>query len=395
MGELRALRMRTAQQLPADLKAWSDLRFISLARLEGAIVEQLDDDAALDETIVHLAGLQRIRYVLVDPAGHDIILAGPAEGWVYEQHGEPVGATTGQPVLYLDDLLVALRTAEVAAQGGINCSIDPTADGLARLEQFLARTRRMGPNTVAGIEQALGPQQITVGGVPATSHLARVLVAADFKMKRLAMGLEPSPVNGLPSFLSMLSGRSSGMQSAMPRWWLATDYDALLRDEDGLTWELRGSGVRAMSEEDFRSSGGQIERGVRVNPLAQRWADLFSERYEALAQVEPVFGQLRTVMDLAVVAALVVQEDLAGKAGYRPQLLLDPTELPVVRWPAPQQVASQASVTKRRNRWIVTASGGVQINSWQVAAEQEHSDQLANLRPQALTPTTGWWWDAK
>ena len=64
--------------------------------------------------------------------------------------------------------------------------------------------------TAANIEQTLGPQQITFSGVPATSHFARVLVAADYRMKRLAMGFEPSPVRGLPSFLQMMQPPAAG-----------------------------------------------------------------------------------------------------------------------------------------------------------------------------------------
>ena len=68
---------------------------------------------------------------------------------------------------------------------------------------------------------------ITVTGVPATSHFARTMVAADFRMKRLAMDFEPAPVDGMPSFLSMITGRGRGMKNMMPRWWLAPNYEPL------------------------------------------------------------------------------------------------------------------------------------------------------------------------
>ena len=54
------------------------------------------------------------------------------------------------------------------------------------------------------IEQLLGPQTITITGVPATSHFARVLVAADYRMKRLGMKLDPPPIPGLPSYVDMI-----------------------------------------------------------------------------------------------------------------------------------------------------------------------------------------------
>ena len=64
------------------------------------------------------------------------------------------------------------------------------------------------------MEQALGPQTITVTGVPATSHFARVMVAADYRMKRLSMNMEPAPIAGLPSYLEMMSGGSRAIANA-------------------------------------------------------------------------------------------------------------------------------------------------------------------------------------
>ena len=61
------------------------------------------------------------------------------------------------------------------------------------------------PKTIEqGIESALGRQQVTVSGVPSSSHFAAVLVAADYRMKRLAMAFRiQSRVKVPASFLSM------------------------------------------------------------------------------------------------------------------------------------------------------------------------------------------------
>ncbi len=127
------------------------------------------------------------------PSRHDIVLVGPAEGWKVDARGNIVGATTGRPVMLLDDLLVALRTAAGPGQAGITCSIDPTKAGLEQLHSRLATLHTIGnpERTAAAIEQALGRQQISFTGVPASSHFAGVLVAADYRMKRLAMNFEP------------------------------------------------------------------------------------------------------------------------------------------------------------------------------------------------------------
>ena len=152
--------------------------------------------------MLHLAGLTRIQYVFYYPETKDIVLAGPAEGWVETPDGRVVGWESGQPILELQDLAVALRTF---APGGsknplVYCSIDPTQDGLARMQQFLSEIgRQIGPGDeqfiVEGLRESLGLQVITVGGVPASTHFAQVLVEADYRMKLIGIGLEEPPVD--------------------------------------------------------------------------------------------------------------------------------------------------------------------------------------------------------
>ena len=106
--------------------------------------------------------------------------------------------------------------------------------------------------------------------MPETSHFARILVAADYHMKRLAMNFDASPVRGLPSYLQMLpaGGRSDG--DVIPaRWWLEPKYESLLRDAEGLSWELRGGSVQAMTEEDFLTAAGTRQHTSKANRLAQ------------------------------------------------------------------------------------------------------------------------------
>jgi hypothetical protein len=241
------------------------------------------------------------------------------------------------------------------------------------------------------MEEAVGPQTITVTGVPASSHLARVIVAADFRMKRLAMNFERAPVDGMPSFLDMAKrGRGAAMNNMMPRWWLAPKYDPLRRDNDGLAWELRGQGVQCLTEQDFLSNTGQKQRAAKVDPTAKKWADTFTEKFDDLAREDSSFGQLRNVMDLAVVGALLVKERLIEKSGLTAPNLMN--DQPLDEYPAPRLVASQASFVKAGNNWIVTVSGGVQIYPWQVADRTEVSKSLASTRQTTPATSSNWYW---
>ena len=377
------------QNVPADLAKPVDLRFVSLRQIEQAVADAAASGQPLPDAVKYLAGLQRVRYVLVYPDAHDVVLAGPAEGWRVDARGNVVGATTGRPVVLLQDLMVALRTAESSGASGISCSIDPTPEGVRRWQQLkLSAQPRVAARQA---EQAVGNQRITVTGVPATSHFARTLVAADFRMKRLGMGFEPAPVDGLPSYLEMLGRAPRGVNNPMPRWWLAPDYEPLRRDADGLAWEIRGQGVKCMSEQDmFTATGGRQHTG-RSEPTAQRWADLMTSKYDELAREDSAFGELRNVMDLAVVAALLAKENLLVTSGLdMPQLM---GEAPLDEYNAPRMVASQASFVKKGRNWVLSVSGGVQIFPWQVADRTEVAEELATARPERDAATAqSWWW---
>ena len=107
-----------------------------MRRLEAAIAASKKSGQPLPNDVRLLAGLQNIRYVFVYPDQRDIVLAGFAEGWKVDDRGNLVGLTTGRPVILLDDLLVALRSANESAAGGITCSIDPSQRGAASVERL-------------------------------------------------------------------------------------------------------------------------------------------------------------------------------------------------------------------------------------------------------------------
>jgi Protein of unknown function (DUF1598) len=395
--KLNELRMEAFSPPASALKKPVELRKVSLKAIEQALRDNgrhhLD---ALPDELKYLAGIQRIQFVLLYPESNDIVIAGPGEGWKLDGKGNMVGVTTGRPVLNLEDLLVAFRTVEAARQGQLSCSINPTPEGRQRYAQLMKRVSSFTPDVVPAIEQAFGDQAITVSGVAPTSHFARVLVAADYKMKRIGMKLEPSPVKGLSSFVDMAPAKLDNM---MPRWWMACNYEPLGRSEDGLAWELRGTGVKVMTEDEFVDNVNGTVRGTgKTSPAAARWSEQFTAKYDDLAVKEPVFGDLRNLMDMSVIAALFAKEQLAAKAKC------DLTELTsangktlIGEGNAPKKVPTQSSAMKRGSNWIITASGGVSINSWEVADKSEVLPTVGATRekakPVAGAASDGLWWN--
>jgi hypothetical protein len=388
--DLEALRERTPLNVPAGLDEYTDLRAVSLKQIEATIARCRAENKPIPEEVDYLAGLLRVKYVFVYPDRQDIVIAGPAEGWKMDQLGNVVGRTTNRPVLKLDDLMLALRSGASSRLEPISCSIDPTQEGLQRLQQVLGQLREIGDpdETLATIEEALGPQQISVTGVPATSHFARVLVAADFRMKRIAMDFERAPVDGLPSYLTMVTGRG---QSMTPRWWLAPNYEPLAKTADGLAWELRGPGVKCLTEDEFVSEAGQRTRTGQAGAAPKKWANMMTSKFSDLANHDSAFGQLRNAMDLAVIGALIEKEQLFKVAKLDAPWLMGQEELD--RYPAPTHTASKASAVKKRGAWVISASGGVEIVPWLIADKAVTVEAVGRTRSELAADVEEFWWE--
>ncbi|MDO4571193.1 MAG: DUF1598 domain-containing protein, partial [Planctomycetia bacterium] len=246
-GDIRLRQMEAAQSLPQNLRDYTPARAVSLTRLERAIAE---NNGIVSEEIFYMAGLQKINHVLIYPESGDVVLVGPAEGWYKDASGRAIGLTTGQPVLRLDDMVAALRAYPAKSREAnlIGCSIDPTQEGLARMQSFLARvgtTATPGDTSfiVNGLRNALGYQNVSVFGVHPETHFAQVLVEADYRMKLMGIGLEKIPCRGMKSFVASVTP-GAVQRNALFRWYFVPDYQCIRMSPDKLAISLEGRSVK-------------------------------------------------------------------------------------------------------------------------------------------------------
>lgn len=244
------------------------------------------------------------------------------------------------------------------------------------------------------MREAFGPQMISLTGIPTDSRFARTLVAADFEMKRVAMGLTDSPVSSLPSYLEMSRNSRHGA-GQNPRWWMACDYESLAKSEDGMAWKLSGQGVRTLTDQDIVAADGSVEEAGRTDKLAQLWADKMTESFTELSKEMPVFSDLQKLMDLTLVATLITQEGLDQRANVDLAVLRENSaDLPLTSYTVPKSVDPQCSFIRGRAGWVVTASGGVDINAFQVVERQITDAAIASVRTDALAAASNrWFWD--
>ena len=396
LTSIAAQRKKILRENPPQTGRRCELQKVSLRRILEDVQRAVTENELVSPEVLTLGGLEQVEFVFVDPDAHDLILAGPSDEVAVDENGSFVGAASGQPLLLLEDLVVALRSIDAARMGGMRCSIDPTPEGIARLQEILSSIKQMpNPQKIFRLmEEALGPQQITVGGVPADTHFAQVLVAADYRMKRIGMGLESSEVAELPSYLSMVQATTAG-SAMLPRFWLEAQYSPIARDPDELGWKLTGGKMVCLTETDLLVREGMQRGGGRADKNASRWCERMTACYDKLALSKPVFNELKNCVDLAVVAALIDSRQLADRAGLDLSLLKDASSVQLSSYEVPTQVPTVAHGIKRGSRWILSASGGVQFQPWAFLEEVVESQDIGSERKLALAsrPESGICWE--
>ena len=400
-------RQRAAAALASlsrDVAKFSRLRKVSLTRLEQAI--RTAGGAPTDE-MRYLAGLLRVRYVFFYPDSHDIVIAGPAEGWMDDITGRIVGLTTHRPVVQLQDLIVALRAFPPGKNGVamIGCSIDPTQEGLARMQAFLRTNRSsymVGQEQMVAqlmmekLPEALGMQVVSVIGVSPKTHFAQVLVEADYRMKLIGIGIERPPVK-MVAFVDKVNP-SQVSRNALFRWYFVPDYKCVRVTEDKQAMELVGDGVKLVGEDEMVNAGGQRKQvSSRSNMASAAFATSFTEKYSALAERSPVYAELRNLVDLAVAAAFIQDQGYYGKAGWDLGLLANEQGLAIETYNAPRQVEATVAAIMKGHRLMTPIGGGVHIEPRSALRSENLLDdekgKLDQARNAVTLPAGRWWWD--
>jgi hypothetical protein len=396
-------RLMAARQMGNQLMQPSELRKVSLQRLEQAVGEQLEAGQLSDE-VMAVAGLTSIQYVFYYPETKDIVVAGPAEGFVADPTDRFVGIQSGKPTVLLEDLVTALRAFAPGqpATGVISVSIDPTAEGLQRMQQFLASVRgRVQPSDARrlaqGLKQNLGLQTVSIRGIPNDTHFARVLVEADYRMKLIGIGLERLPMR-FQSYVDR-ANPSVVASNAMERWYFQPMYDGIAVSEDGLAMKINERGVQLVGENE-RVAGGKRTVTKRVNRASQAFCSEFTTKFPMIADRVRIYAELRQLMDVAIAAAYIQEQDFYGQADWSMPVLGDESTYRVQTLTAPEQVETAVNAVWRGNTLMTPLGGGVEMrprkaldpDTLVIDREGENNRVKQSAGPDDLEPGQ-WWWD--
>lgn len=394
------------QNLPADLLKKSKLRKISLRKLEAELIRLGKQGKSPTDTMQHLAGLVRAEYVFIYEEENDIVIAGPAEPWIVNASGRVVGIESGAPTLLLEDLVAALRTFAPGRRldTWVACSIDPTAKGIENFKAYQKTVpRRIAPNgrshaaveIAAGIQKSLGNAEVKVWGVPRETHLAQVMIEADYRMKMMAVGLEAPPIR-MTTFIDALRGAPRDMQ----RWWFMPNYDCVRVDKQENAIQLVGQGVILSTQKiDFDKNARIVPTGTKPSSASKKYATSFTKHYSKIAEVRPVFAQLRNIIDLLVLAAWIHKSKAYDRVDWKPAHLNDEANLPIEIYADPRQAQCVANAVWKGHILILPAGGGVSINASVALSKKylkvDESGSIERLSKSFELPADAnrWWWD--
>ncbi len=239
---------------------------------------------------------------------------------------------------------------------------------------------------------------MTFKGIPTSTHFARVLVEADYRMKLVGIGLERLPVRVM-SYVERAQP-SAVASNAMERWYFQPNYDGIAVSEDGFAMKIKERGVQLVGANERVANGGQRVASGRVNRASQAFCQDFTNKFPQIAEKVRVYAELRQLIDVAIAAAYIQQQDFYGQAGWNMPVLMDESKVNVETYVAPSQVETAVNAIWRGNTLMTPLGGGVNmqpklaITSSRVKVD---SDGDNNRVKQSAGPSQladgQWWWD--
>lgn len=400
---------RAKPQAATDARVESAMRYVSLPKLEAAIAQRQAAHQPLDPAMLTLGGMRQVKYVLVYPESGDLVLAGPAGDWRPTREGM-VDVDTGRPLVRLDDLLTLWRRQRDNQSSAFGCSIVPRQEALARTQEYLAATAgeaieaRDRKGWLQRLRDTVGVQDVEYYNIDANTRVAGLLLAADYHMKLVGMGLAEG-VPGVKSYLATVRLGPGGQAPPMSilRWWFSMPTSTVAKSAEGDAFALPASCVQVLSENEMLAARGERVHTGQSDTLNSEFAKSFTKEFAALADKYPIYGELARVFELSLALAVIENQGLVTDVGWSPNLLLDGERLRLPRVGTPQGVETVINHRVIGGRQIIAGvSGGVWVDGSKSAAVSsatgETAAALAAVRkaPSDEKATVGditWWWD--
>jgi len=360
-----------------------------------------------DPALATCYGLNFVEGYVIDEANKDIVLYGTNRA--------------SRPTIQFDDLCVCVgnvwnpeRTRFVGGQFPFPyCSLDPqpgaiAAVDLARedLDNLNLREHANRRLLVQRLTDALGPQQVRIGGISRHVRLAHVMIDADYHMKKVSQGhvvvLGVRSVsrqaiegqrksNGFGSSLRNILGSSPQRNRAsMSRFWFHLDENhPSFLVADGIV-SLSKCAMIILTERQISTADGTLQDGGGDDPDAQAFATELSTKlrlgqtsvleYEDLENLYRLFATLKAIQFRH--DEILMALNLNPIVNYQPKRIEMPPTLPAL---ANVEVIVTGAGDRVRE-YFTNACGGasMEVRLSPESFKRSHDRDLSNARQLVL-----------
>ena len=300
--------------------------------------------------IFNLGGMNHIHGLVYDKESKDMILVGK-----YDPDRQPIT---------LDDFVVALRARFIHGTWPV-VSIDPTEK---------TKTTSM--------------QNVRFEGGIENTQFGQDLLEADYRLKRIGMGLLASGISHFKSYwdleMERLIGGGLDNFKTNSRFWFYPVLPSVSVRQDVVA--IKGLKVGIFTEALSAEIDGKPIKDLATfqNEAAESFAKTFSDRYAELAMVHPSFSRVQGLDELvALTRAIEEIEDRPALEfwlqDYRIKLVETRRELKVLRRKSKDLEVNQANRIYRKS---YTVSGGIKLMA---IALRLNAGDVAALKDAVLT----------
>ncbi len=348
--------------------SYDNLKAISLRELQKVIIHGPEKEFV---ALKSFYGLTSLYGFLWDEEGNDLILFGKAD--------------KEKEALNFDDFVVSLRNAyclNCKTEGNTvfysepSCTIDPDPNTMGLLNK-LNTSDNEDNQTNRGRsweEICARPQTVGVFGIPFNSHLASLMVNADYMLKDITNGHVKVEIEGGFKSLhqlrkeiaeeSLKNNVSLHLGSPMNRFEF-TAPSSYFRNSEKF-YLLYSQPVLLVTEEQYLSKSSISGTG-KPDSLAQEFADSFNTSYEEISKVHPMYESLMQSYRVFSIAKAIEESQLITDTSFFSEIL---NHYPLDQYNVPSTLPGKSmldNVTYKTdagsNIYYMYSCGGVNLGS--------------------------------
>jgi hypothetical protein len=275
------------------VKIEGDYICISLNNYFHEVTGLIQSGSPVPAELDSLFGMSWLEGYVVDNENKDIILVGKS--------------VRSRPTYHIEDLFVNFQNVFDSINSPY-CSLDPIPENILNLNRCLTSQYTDFESAIKCCEEAIGGQRVVTGGVPRNSRHAKIMIFADYDMKKISQGLlKDTGVRSCIDFSAQDSAgknESSEIGATMSRFWFHIKENNKYQvypnyiENEGIVF-INECPVVVLTEKQIADAEGNLKDNAQeVDKSAELFAAEMSSKFSDLTNRSAIFAELENLFRL-------------------------------------------------------------------------------------------------